>query len=167
MFLTESKPSRKDRGFLVQNTIPSTLSFDRLIRENPPVIRINPFTVALPKPVKKPFSVKGRYISPIAGRNDQKDPSPFLQRTYSTVLAAMGIRLPIPKALEVTLSPGAACLRLYSDLEIALITHNTVSFSKPFSTICDRGTVLLYIKVDYFIQYRIGRKGVTILLIRS
>jgi hypothetical protein len=49
--------------------------------------------------------------------------------------AAIGILLPMPKALDVTLSPGAACLRLYSFRSTVRITHLTVSGSKSSSRI--------------------------------
>jgi hypothetical protein len=47
----------------------------------------------------------------------------------------MGRRLPIPKALDVILKPGAAWRRLYSFLRTVEITHCTVFLSKPFLTI--------------------------------
>ena len=52
----------------------------------------------------------------------------------ASIVAAIGILLPIPNALEVTFRPGAACLRLYSFRCTALATHRTVSRSKPIST---------------------------------
>ncbi|MBI2557653.1 MAG: hypothetical protein HYW13_09685, partial [Planctomycetes bacterium] len=41
-------------------------------------------------------------------------------------LWAMGIRLPDPNALDVTLIPGAACCRLYSFLFTFLIISRTI-----------------------------------------
>ena len=46
----------------------------------------------------------------------------------------MGMRRPMPKALEVIFSPGAACRRLYSFRSMARMTHRTVSGSKPLAT---------------------------------
>ena len=51
-------------------------------------------------------------------------------RAQLSNFAAMGILLPDPKALEVTFSPGTACLRLYSFRSTVRITHFTVSGSK-------------------------------------
>lgn len=47
----------------------------------------------------------------------------------------MGILLPVPKALVVTLRPGGTCFLLYSFLFTALATQLTVSALKPKSMI--------------------------------
>ena len=54
--------------------------------------------------------------------------------SYSSNLAAMGMRRPMPKALEVIFRPGAACRRLYSFLSMVRITHCTVAGSNPSLT---------------------------------
>jgi hypothetical protein len=54
---------------------------------------------------------------------------------YYPYRAAMGMRRPLPKALDVTFRPVAACLRLYSLTSTSRATLATVSRSKPRSTI--------------------------------
>jgi hypothetical protein len=53
---------------------------------------------------------------------------------YSSNFAAMGMRRPMPKALEVIFRPGAAWRRLYSLLSMVRITHCTVWGSNPSLT---------------------------------
>lgn len=52
---------------------------------------------------------------------------------HASYRAAIGILRPLPNALEVTFSPGAVCLLLYSFLRTASSTQATVSRSNPLS----------------------------------
>ena len=79
----------------------------------------------------------------------------------------MGMRRPMPKALEVIFRPGAACRRLYSFLSMVRITQLHGFRLKPQLDDVFVGAALGEIVIHDPVQEFIRRQGVLVRLVRA